>query len=196
MRDMGLHTLSRVLVFENKNRTGTARLFGGWCPLTFTAIARSFHSVPSTCRADLVNIPSLKKKEESTEKKRKPNSSPTLPAHTEDERARGQGRRSQFPCPSHSHPVGGGLPTRSRHHPACRLLAGETGVGAEEGAAGGVPGGGSSPGNTVHATTRLSAWWSPESLNQVAWSSGHIMGWGTFWDLSCAAAVATLPRRN
>lgn len=34
------------------------------------------------------------------------------------------------------------------------------------------------------------------SLNQAAWPSGHITGWGTFWGPSCAAAVATLPGRK
>lgn len=68
----------------------------------------------------------------------------------------GRERRSQFPCPSHSHPVGGGLPVSADHHPAGGFLLGRLGR-AEEGAAGAPPGGGgSSPGNTVHAPTGCS----------------------------------------
>lgn len=126
-----------------KIKTGpeTAHRFGGWCPPTPAAIPKSvLHSVPSICRAVLVNIPFLKKEEESTEKNKKkttPNSSATLPAHSEDARARGRGRRSQFPCPSHSHSVRGGLPSLFRPPPGGRLLAGETGVGLRRGLQGG-----------------------------------------------------------
>lgn len=47
---------------EIKTGPGTARLFGGWCPPTPTAIPKSFHPVPSRCRTILVNIPSLKRR--------------------------------------------------------------------------------------------------------------------------------------
>lgn len=61
--------LSRLSVFENKNRTGNSmsvRLLV--CPRPPTAVPKSLHTVPSIYRATLVNTPSLKKKEEKKQK--------------------------------------------------------------------------------------------------------------------------------
>lgn len=150
-----------------KIKTGpeTARPFGGWCPPTPTAIPKSFHSVPSVCRAVLVNIPSLKKEEESTEQKENPKLQRYTASTHGGRRARGRGRRS-VSCPSHSHPVGGGLPTRSRPPPSWQASRWENGVGAEAGLQG-TPGGGAvlgtqcAPPPAAASLQRVSAWWSP-----------------------------------
>lgn len=91
--------LSHVSVFENKNRTGNS-MSVWWlvAPLPPIAIPKSFHSVPSICRAILVNIPSLKKEEESREKKnkRKPKLQPyTARTHDDHDDVRATGMRLQ-----------------------------------------------------------------------------------------------------
>lgn len=161
-----------------------------------TAIPKSFHPVPSIYRAILVNIPSLKKKAESREKKKKEHPTPALRCpHTRRGRCEGGGRRGHgFHVPGHSHPVGGGLPhSTPSHHPAGRILTGKTGAGAEEGAGARVRRGpeerGSSPGNTVHAnrvTARLR--WGRVLKAWGPGPSGHATGEGV-WGPSCAAAV-------
>lgn len=100
-----------------------------------TAIPKSFHPVPSIYRAILVNIPSLKKKEESREKKKKENPTPALHCpHTRRGRCEGGRRGRGFHVPGPSHPVGGGLPdsTPSRH-PAGRILTGRPAAGLRRG---------------------------------------------------------------
>lgn len=160
------------------------------------AIPKSFHPVPSIYRAILVNIPSLKKKEESREKKKKENPTPALRCpHTRRGRCEGGGRRGRgFHVPGHSHPVGGGLPdsTPSRH-PAGRILTGRPAAGLRRGG---------SPGEERSRGERTQSWEhsacqpghseaplgrGPES----GWGpgpSGHATGEGV-WGPSCAAAV-------
>lgn len=157
-----------VSVFKNKNRTGnSASVWWLVSPPTPTAIPKSFHSVPSICRAVLVNIPSLRKEEESTEKKENPKRQHYTASTHRGRRARGRGRRS-VSCPSHSHPVGGGLPTRSRPPPSWQASRWENGVGAEAGLQG-TPGGGAvlgtqrTPPPAAASFQRASAWWSPEA---------------------------------
>lgn len=62
----------RMSVFENKNRTGNS-MSVWWLvsPLPPIAIPKSFHPVPSICRAILVNIPSLKQRRKNQEEKNK-----------------------------------------------------------------------------------------------------------------------------
>lgn len=66
-------------------------------PLPPIAIPKSFHSVPSICRAILVNIPSLKKEKESREKKnkRKPKLQPYTARTRDDDDVRAPRMRVQ-----------------------------------------------------------------------------------------------------
>lgn len=135
-------------------------------------------------------------------KKRKPQTPALHCQHTR--RTQGQGTRTEVSFMSQSQPSCRGWAPHSIQtttQPAGFSL-GKRG-GAEAGLQG-TPGGGAVLGTqrTPPATTGCSEspasvrLVKPCSLNQVAWPSGHITGWGTFWGPSCAAAVATLPGRK
>lgn len=165
-----------------KIKTGPeiARLFGCWCPpppqqlfqslsIQFQAYTEQFWSIPIFEKEARIK---RKKKKNKTQNKRKPKLQP-YSARTHEHTRRGRCK----PGPWGENAgvtvamsqviailLGAASPTallRPGHHPAGRILAGKTGVGAEERAgAAGRPGrgrsrrerGGSSPGNTVHAT--------------------------------------------
>lgn len=145
-----------------KTRPETAHLFGCWCPLPLTAIPKSFHPVPSIYRAILVNIPSLKKEESRGKNKRKPKLQPyTARTHDGDEVRDENSEVAVSMSQVIAILLGAASPTLLQATaPLAGFSLGRLGWGLRAGGQGGPEErGGSSPGNTVHATgsQRISA---------------------------------------